>query len=266
VSIGLPTLASDVPRRQLACRRPPILQFNHFLIKDDKPLLFHTGMRRMFPEVRDAVARPIDPADLRWISRSHFEVDECGAPNEWLAAAAENLFLTRGFEETTIEEIAEAAGVSRRTFFRYFESKEDVLAVHAERFGEVLYAALAARPKDEAPIVAIRNAIVPALEAGLRDRDVLRCTIRLLRETNSLRRVVLARRNRFEERVAALMTKRLRARASDNTPMLLAFLTRALLDSAFNAWYDHETKDVARLLDELIDRLRALLSETASTG
>lgn len=63
------------------------LQFNHFLIRDDEPLLFHTGMRRMFPEVREAVARLIDPAALRWISWSHFEVDECGALNDWLAVA-----------------------------------------------------------------------------------------------------------------------------------------------------------------------------------
>lgn len=63
------------------------LQFNHFLVRDEEPLLFHTGMRRMFPEVLEAVARVIDPASLRWISWSHFEVDECGALNEWLAAA-----------------------------------------------------------------------------------------------------------------------------------------------------------------------------------
>lgn len=67
---------------------PPIdLQFNHFLIRDAEPLLFHTGMRRMFPDVREAVARLIDPAALRWISWSHFEVDECGALNEWLGVA-----------------------------------------------------------------------------------------------------------------------------------------------------------------------------------
>jgi AcrR family transcriptional regulator len=180
-----------------------------------------------------------------------------------LAAAAEQLFLAQGFEQTTVEQIARATGVSRRTFFRYFESKEDVLAEHAERFGERLYAALAARPADEPPILAIRNALVPALEAGLQDGDVLRCTIRLLRETNSLRRVVLARRNRLEERVAALMTRRLGADAGDNTPMLVAFLTRALLDTAFNAWYDHETEDVAGLVDQLIDRLRALVSPSA---
>ena len=63
------------------------LQFNHFLVRDDEPLLFHTGMRMMFPQVRDALATVIDPASLRWISWSHFEVDECGALNEWLAVA-----------------------------------------------------------------------------------------------------------------------------------------------------------------------------------
>jgi len=63
------------------------LRFNHFLIKDEEPLLFHTGMKQMFPLVRDAVARIIDPATLRWIAFSHFEADECGALNEWLTVA-----------------------------------------------------------------------------------------------------------------------------------------------------------------------------------
>ena len=63
------------------------LQFNHFLVRDEEPLLFHTGMRGMFPAVREALATLIDPAALRWISWSHFEVDECGALNEWLAVA-----------------------------------------------------------------------------------------------------------------------------------------------------------------------------------
>ena len=63
------------------------LQFNQFLVNDDEPLLFHTGMRATFPVVRDAVATVIDPAKLRWISFSHFEPDECGSLNEWLALA-----------------------------------------------------------------------------------------------------------------------------------------------------------------------------------
>jgi len=63
------------------------LQFNHFLIRDDEPLLFHTGLRGMFPEIREAVSRLIRVEDLRHISFSHFESDECGSLNEWLAAA-----------------------------------------------------------------------------------------------------------------------------------------------------------------------------------
>ena len=63
------------------------LQFNHFLVLDDEPLLFHTGLRRMFNEVREGVAQVLDPARLRWISWSHFESDECGALNEWLSVA-----------------------------------------------------------------------------------------------------------------------------------------------------------------------------------
>ncbi len=63
------------------------LEFNHFLVRDDEPLLYHAGMRQMFPALRDAVARLIDPRELRWIGYSHFEVDECGALNEWLQVA-----------------------------------------------------------------------------------------------------------------------------------------------------------------------------------
>jgi len=63
------------------------MQFNHFLVRDDEPLLFHTGMRGMFAATSEALATLIDPASLRWISWSHFEVDECGALNDWLAIA-----------------------------------------------------------------------------------------------------------------------------------------------------------------------------------
>ena len=63
------------------------IQFNQFLVRDDEPLLFHTGMRKMFAATREAVASLIDPAALRWISYSHFEPDESGALNEFLAIA-----------------------------------------------------------------------------------------------------------------------------------------------------------------------------------
>ena len=63
------------------------LQFNHFLIRDEEPLLYHAGMRWMFPEVLAAVRQLLEPSSIRWIGFSHFEVDECGALNEWLQIA-----------------------------------------------------------------------------------------------------------------------------------------------------------------------------------
>jgi flavorubredoxin len=63
------------------------LQFNHFLVKDDEPLLFHAGLRGMHAEIREAVSTLIDLSELRHISFSHFESDECGSLNDWLAAA-----------------------------------------------------------------------------------------------------------------------------------------------------------------------------------
>jgi flavorubredoxin len=62
--------------------------FNQFLIVDEAPLLFHTGLRKLFPLVREAVAHVLgDPARLRYLSFSHFEADECGSLNDWLALA-----------------------------------------------------------------------------------------------------------------------------------------------------------------------------------
>lgn len=63
------------------------LQFNQFLIDDEEPLLFHTGMRGLFPTVREEVQKVLDPSTIRWIGFSHFESDECGALNDWLAIA-----------------------------------------------------------------------------------------------------------------------------------------------------------------------------------
>jgi len=66
---------------------PAGFAFNQFLVRAEQPLLFHTGHRRLFPAVHEAVARLIDPATLRWVSFGHVEADECGAMNKWLAAA-----------------------------------------------------------------------------------------------------------------------------------------------------------------------------------
>lgn len=66
---------------------PQGFTFNHFLLLGAEPLLFHCGLRKMFPLVSAAVARIIPVDQLRWLTFGHFEADECGSMNEWLAAA-----------------------------------------------------------------------------------------------------------------------------------------------------------------------------------
>jgi flavorubredoxin len=66
---------------------PGGFSFNQYLITDDEPLLFHTGPRKLFPLVREAVASVMPVERLRYVSFSHFEADECGSLNEWLAVA-----------------------------------------------------------------------------------------------------------------------------------------------------------------------------------
>jgi flavorubredoxin len=63
------------------------LQFSQFLVRDEEPLLFHTGMRALFPAVREGVATLLPPESIRWIGFSHFEADECGALREWQTLA-----------------------------------------------------------------------------------------------------------------------------------------------------------------------------------
>ena len=68
----------------------PHFSFNQYLIVDDEPLLFHTGLRHLFPLVREAMAHVMPVERLRHVAFSHVEADECGALNDWLAAAPQS--------------------------------------------------------------------------------------------------------------------------------------------------------------------------------
>ena len=85
IADGIYRLSTFVP----AIAPPAGFTFNQFLVLGDEPLLFHTGLRRMFPLVSAAVSRIMPVERLRWITFGHYEADECGSMNEWLAAAPE---------------------------------------------------------------------------------------------------------------------------------------------------------------------------------
>lgn len=69
---------------------PGGFSFNQYLVLDDEPMIFHTGPRKMFPLIREAVASVLPVERLRYIAFSHVEADECGSLNEWLAAAPQS--------------------------------------------------------------------------------------------------------------------------------------------------------------------------------
>ncbi len=86
ISDGIYRISTPVPPNPAL---PPGFTFNQFLIVDDQPLLFHTGPRKMFPLVREAIEAVMPITKLRYIGLSHFEADECGGINELLAVAPE---------------------------------------------------------------------------------------------------------------------------------------------------------------------------------
>lgn len=186
---------------------------------------------------------------------------------EALRVAAEELIARRGYEKVTVEDIARAAGVSRRTYFRYFETKEDVVVAGSDRFADDLLAAVAARPAREAPLEAVRNALVPVLEEALLKADLIRGVIEMMRGNTALRRAMLERRSRMEERLAVVLARRMKLDVRrDSAPVLLAYLTRAVSDTAFNVWYDQRREDVAGLVDELVGILHAVAAAPRRGG
>lgn len=84
IAAGIYRISTPIPPSEM----PGGFTFNQILVVDDAPLLFHTGPRRMFPLVREAVEHVLgDAGKLRYVSFSHVEADECGSLNEWLAVA-----------------------------------------------------------------------------------------------------------------------------------------------------------------------------------
>jgi len=84
IADGIYRISTPVPPNPAL---PPGFTFNQFLIADDQPVLFHTGPRKLFPLVREAIEAVMPVAKLRYVGLSHFEADECGSLNELLAVA-----------------------------------------------------------------------------------------------------------------------------------------------------------------------------------
>lgn len=178
---------------------------------------------------------------------------------EALIDAALDLFERKGFEATTVEDIAAAADVSPRTFFRYFESKLDLIMA---RSGDTRHASLgtliAARPEGEGLLEAVRSAVVDDLETQLRDSSVVR-EFQVMMTTPTLRN--LAREHFYEEEaeMVTAVAERLGVDAGDLTAHIATGVIASALWTTVTRWVA-DGADVERLRP-MLDEAFAVLAE-----
>ena len=154
-----------------------------------------------------------------------------------LEAAALRLFSERGFDSVTVDDIAAEADVSRRTFFRYFASKEDVLL--ADHFVQLarLRAAMADRPADEPILTALRNAIL-SMTGDFEDRkEMVILRGRIMRNTPSLQARSLVHQRAWEDAMQEMVAQRLAVDPNvDLRPGVVAATALAAMRVAFTNW------------------------------
>jgi AcrR family transcriptional regulator len=168
-----------------------------------------------------------------------------------LSEVALQLLTDRDFESVTVDEIAAAAGVSRRTFFRYFASKEDVVFAFLDQGAMRLCEEVVARPPEEAPVSAVHHALRQHMVAYQRSTDLAR----LVRETPSLRAREHVNREQLRLGIVDALGRRLGVDAEKDTrPHVLASIALAPLDAAFVTWFSgaRSGEDLGELLDEAL--------------
>lgn len=198
------------------------------------------------------------------LPRTRLQQNKQQAVRNDIAEQAMRLFARNGFDATTIDAIAVAAEVSRRTFFRYFATKEDVVITRIDRLGQELGEALAARPKDESPLLAIRRALDPLVQFCMADPDHATMVAKLMRETPALRACHLDKQDRWQGHVAREVSRRLRPHAENELrPRVIAAAALGAFDVAFQAWTGSRRADLGALVDQAFAALAALAAPEA---
>lgn len=151
-----------------------------------------------------------------------------------LAQAAQRLFVKQGFDATTVDEIAAAADVSRRTFFHYFESKEDVVLARHEDFERALLAVVRAASPDEPVLDVAERAVVAA--AGLFDLKEAHIIEQLQRDEPALRMRAQGKYERIERAIASALAERAGVAPDDLRVRLDAMLIAGVLRIAGGGW------------------------------
>jgi AcrR family transcriptional regulator len=169
-----------------------------------------------------------------------------------ISNAAMALFMEHGFEETTVEQVAAAVGMSGRSVFRYFATKEDIVVGAIEQVGHDLAAELRSRPSGEPAWEALRRAFDEPLRALENDGGIALARSTLLATTPSLRAAQQQKHAQWNDLLAPALTGRLTGPETSREYRAHAMVAAALacLDTAVDQWTKSEGR---QSLDELLD-------------
>jgi AcrR family transcriptional regulator len=157
-----------------------------------------------------------------------------------ISQTAMRLFAERGFDHVTVEDIAAAAGISSRTFFRYFATKDEVVLRYEHRLRERLEQALAERPDDEGPVTALRNAYLVTSTTAPEDRESVAMQSKVLSLAPSLRNRAHGERTFDLGPLVVLVAHRMRVDPErDPRPETIVAAMSGAASAAYQRWVDH---------------------------
>jgi AcrR family transcriptional regulator len=170
------------------------------------------------------------------------------------------LFARDGFAQTTVEQIAASMGVSGRTVFRYFTSKEDMVIGHLDDIGQRIADALSTRPKDEPVWAALRHAMQPHLDELTRNAEANLGLAAMLAQTPALQPALLSKRARWADALIPHVLERLTGPSDTREPRARAIATCAL--ACLNVTVDEWARtDGTTPLDALLDTTLAAVHD-----
>jgi AcrR family transcriptional regulator len=183
-----------------------------------------------------------------------------GAVRDEVMRRAWLLFAEQGFAATTVDQIAAASGMSRRTFFRYFGGKDELILERLQEAGGRIAAALGRRPAEEVPWTALRAALDEVVLPQDENGDQARRLQTMLRDESGVLASVEERRRRWLELLVPLLAERLpsRRRGPDCRAAAIVGSALACLDAAHDAWIDNPGSSLGALLDEAMGAVAPL--------
>jgi AcrR family transcriptional regulator len=180
--------------------------------------------------------------------------------------AAIELFAEKGFDETTVDDIAEAAGTSRRSFFRYFQSKSDLMAQDIVSYGTSLADAIRSCPPACSLPVVFRRTVLQAAQlsaAHPRTRQIMEIAAKY----PAAREAQIARVAEVQEQLAEAFAERCRlGGGNEMMARVMAGLTLSLLSVTFRSWFADGQNDIASTVDQVFATVKDLVGGRAGSG